>query len=138
MIRIKEQDLEPILAVDITPEQWLEEWRLDNNGMTSEAGHWYDRKTGEPRYTIIGKNGAERDTTLRDARKLDYVPSVTMIMRNAAAPGLLKYFLDQLGMAILTLPRIDGESDDDFLKRAETDAAEHAGIAREKGKEIHG
>ena len=42
----------------------------------SESGHWYDH-TGESKYTIVGKNGKERPTTLRDARKHCYVPSVT-------------------------------------------------------------
>lgn len=34
----------------------------------AEAGHWYS-KEGEPKYTIIGANGKERNTTLRDAKK---------------------------------------------------------------------
>ena len=45
----------------------------------SESGHWYD-KEGEPRYTIIGANGKERNTTLRDAKKKGYVPSVTSVL----------------------------------------------------------
>jgi len=52
------------------------------------AGHWYRRSDGSPQYTIVGKNGKERDTTLRDAREHNLVPSVTTIMRIAAAPGL--------------------------------------------------
>ena len=46
----------------------------------SESGHWYDA-TGAARYTITGKNGKERPTTLRDARELGLVPSVTSILR---------------------------------------------------------
>jgi len=34
----------------------------------NEGGHWYDAQ-GEARHTIVGKNGKERKTTLRDARK---------------------------------------------------------------------
>ena len=34
----------------------------------SEAGHWYDHE-GKPMYTIVGVNGKERNTTLRDAKK---------------------------------------------------------------------
>ena len=30
--------------------------------------HWYCAITGAPRYTSIGKNGKERNTTLRDAK----------------------------------------------------------------------
>lgn len=40
--------------------------------------HWYDR-TGKPVYTLIGANGKERDTTLRDAKKLKLLASVTTI-----------------------------------------------------------
>jgi len=45
----------------------------------SEAGHWYDSE-GAATYTIIGANGTERNTTLKDARKHGYVPSVTTII----------------------------------------------------------
>ena len=33
-----------------------------------ETGHWYD-KDGNSQYTIVGANGKERNTTLRDARE---------------------------------------------------------------------
>ena len=36
----------------------------------SESGHWYT-KEGEPMYTIVGANGVERNTTLRDAKSLE-------------------------------------------------------------------
>ena len=35
----------------------------------SESGHWYTQE-GEPMYTIIGANGKERNTTVRDAKKI--------------------------------------------------------------------
>ena len=53
----------------------------------SEAGHWYDSE-GAATYTIIGANGTERNTTLKDARKHGYVPSVTTIIGMAAKPSL--------------------------------------------------
>ena len=53
----------------------------------SEAGHWYTRD-GEPMYTIIGANGKERNTTLRDAKKEGFVPSVTTILGMVAKPSL--------------------------------------------------
>ncbi len=62
----------------------------------SAGGHWYDGLTGEPRYTIIGKNGKERNTTLRDARANGWYPSVTGIIRLAAAPGLEKWKRNQV------------------------------------------
>ena len=39
--------------------------------------HWYD-KEGNPRYEVSGKNG-KRPSTLRDARKFGWVPSVSTI-----------------------------------------------------------
>ena len=56
-------------------------------GYTSEAGHWYT-KDGVPAYTVIGKNGKERNTNLRDAREHSLVPSVTTIINVAAKHGL--------------------------------------------------
>jgi hypothetical protein len=48
----------------------------------TSGGHWYGLD-GTPRYTITGKNGKERNTTLRDARVMNLVPSVTTIIRCA-------------------------------------------------------
>ena len=42
----------------------------------AESTHWYD-KEGNPAYEVEAKKGGMRPTTLRDARVLDLVPSVT-------------------------------------------------------------
>lgn len=102
----------------------------------AESTHWYD-KEGRPRYTVIGKNGNERPTTLRDARQMGLYPSVTSIIRVAAAPGLENWKIDQALMAALTLPRLEGESLDDFMARAKKDAKEQGIKAAERGTEIH-
>jgi len=104
--------------------------------MIKESTHWYDCD-GNPRYTIIGKNGKERNTTLRDAREHGYVPSVTSVMGLAAKPGLENWKIDQALMAALTLPREEGESLDDFMKRAKADARQQGLEAAKKGTEIH-
>jgi hypothetical protein len=69
----------------------------------AESLHWYDRD-GKPAYTVKAKDGSDRPATLRDARKLNLVPSVTTIIRCAAAPGLELWKANQLMMAALTLP----------------------------------
>ena len=69
----------------------------------AESGHWY-KADGTPAYTVLAKSGAERPTTLRDARTLNLYPSVTTIIRLAAAPGLERWKLNQFGLALLTLP----------------------------------
>lgn len=105
--------------------------------IATQAGHWYARD-GSPKYTTIGLNGQERPTTLRDARKLGLLPSVTTIMREAAAPGLEKWRRDQLLMAALTLPRIEGEGLDAFAKRVQEDANAQGEKARQTGTDGHG
>ena len=102
----------------------------------SESQHWYTRE-GEPCYQIKGKNGEFRDTTLRDARKLGLVPSVTTISKCAASPGLQMWQQQQVLMAALTLPRYPGEKDDDYSRRIIHDSKEQARKAAEKGTAIH-
>jgi hypothetical protein len=101
----------------------------------TQAGHWY-ALNGEPRYTIKGANGRERNTTLADARKLQLVPSVTTIIRMAAAPALEKWKRDQVLLAALTLPRRDGEPEADWLRRVEQDSQEQGKQAAERGTAI--
>jgi hypothetical protein len=103
----------------------------------TQAGHWY-LPDGQPCYEILAKNGILRPTTLRDARKLLLRPSVTKIIKEAAAPGLERWKRQQLLMAALTLPRIEGESLEDFSKRVETDSEAQGKEARERGTQIHG
>ena len=43
-------------------------------------------------YTIIGKNGKERNTTLKDAKKLGLVPSVTEIIKTKASGYQLEIY----------------------------------------------
>lgn len=104
--------------------------------IASESGHWYTRE-GLPAYTIVGKNGKERPTTLREARTMDLVPSVTSITRLLAAPGLTNWIIEQNIMAALTLPRLEGESDADFLKRVREDGKAKATKAAERGTALH-
>ncbi len=103
----------------------------------SDAGHWYDRQ-GMPCYTIVGKNGKERNTTLRDARKELYVPSVTEVMKVLAKPGLDRWKLEQVKLAALTLPQIEGETLDQFSTRIDQDASAQMIEARDLGTSIHG
>ncbi len=105
----------------------------------SDAGHWYSR-TGDAAYTQPNKSkpGQSRPTTIRDARKLDLVPSVTTILNIYPKPALVRWLLEQVKLAALTLPKIEGETLDGFSKRIDYDANEQAKKARELGTEIHG
>jgi hypothetical protein len=103
---------------------------------TAEKGHFYT-SDGKPAYTIIGKNGKERNTTLKDARKMGLLPSVTMIIKESAKPGLENWKLDQMLMAALTLTRIDTETDKEYINRIKTDSKSQAIKAAERGNQIH-
>jgi hypothetical protein len=102
----------------------------------SESQHWYTRD-GVPRYTVIGKNGKERNTTLRDARTESLVPSVTTILNVAAKPALTAWLMNQVLMAALTLPKLTEESDDDYCKRVMQDSKEQGKAAANEGTDIH-
>lgn len=102
----------------------------------AESLHWYDRK-GSPAYTVKAKAGHDRPTTLADARKLGLCPSVTTIIRCAAAPSLEVWKQRQVLLAALTLPREEGEGDDAYCARIMQDSQEQARAAAAKGTAIH-
>jgi hypothetical protein len=110
---------------------------LTGNDFASQAGHWY-APTGEPAYTVIGANGKERPTTIRDARKLGLLPSVTTICQLEAKPALTNWKIQQALLSAMTLPRVEGESDDSFMARALNDSKQQAIKAAERGTLIHG
>ena len=98
--------------------------------------HWYD-KEGNPAYTIIGVNGKERATTLRDAKKHGYVPSVTTILGLLHKPGLETWKLQNMLLAALTLPREDGESETDWIERVMQDSKATGKEAMDRGSRMH-
>ena len=102
----------------------------------SEGGHWYDRK-GNSAYSIIGKNGQLRPTTLRDARTLNLCPSVTTIIGVAAKPGLDTWKQQQVLLSALTLPRETGEPEQSWLERVMMDAKQSSRVAADRGTSIH-
>jgi hypothetical protein len=72
--------------------------------------------------SVPAASGELRPTTLRDARKLGLVPSVTNILGVIAKPELMAWMQEQAVMAALTLPRIAGETEDSFAKRVVADS----------------
>ena len=103
----------------------------------SESSHWYT-KTGESAYQVEAKNGEMRATTLRDARKLDLVPSVTTILGVAAKPALNTWLQTQVLLSALTLPREPNEPEKDWLERVMADSKVQGKQAAERGTAIHG
>ena len=104
----------------------------------AESTHWYD-KNGNPAYEVpyADPKKGMRAATLRDARKLDLWPGFTTVNKMLAAPGLERWKQNQIFMAALTLPTIEGETAKEFEARIWEDANEHSRQARERGTAIH-
>ncbi len=98
--------------------------------------HWY-QPNGQPFYSIIGANGNQRAVTIRDARKIGAVPSVTTVLSLLAKPALETWKVKQGILAALTLPRIDNEPEDAYLSRILSDGGQQAKAAAEEGTRIH-
>lgn len=91
------------------------------------SSHWYDGD-GEPHH----------EAGLKDARDQGLFPSVTSIMKDVLAkPALITWMKNQAVFSALTLPRIPGESDNDFASRAAEDSNKQSSEAAEFGTRIH-
>jgi len=104
---------------------------------SAESVHWYKAEDGAPQYTVKAKDGSDRPTTLRDARKMNLVPSVTTVLKIAAKPGLEVWKQEQMLLAALTLPRKPEETEKDFIARIVADSKETGKQAAELGTRIH-
>jgi len=102
----------------------------------SESNHWYTRD-GVPQYTVEAKKGGQRATTLRDARTMNLVPSVTTVLNVAAKPALLAWMQQQVLYAALTLPRRPDEPEKEYIDRIINDSKEQGRSAADAGTDIH-
>ena len=107
--------------------------------IAKESGHYYEQD-GSPAYKVpyADKSKGMRNTTLRDARKLSLVPSVTTILKVLPKPGLDNWKQEPMFYAALTLTRQDEGTDEQFYGRVVHDSREQARKAAEKGIAIHG
>jgi hypothetical protein len=80
-----------------------------------------------------------RATTLRDARKFEWVPSVSTIWKDAvASPGLTRYYQDQLFYVMLdAMNYVQDFEGPDFKKKMFALSKEHAIKSAERGTHIH-
>lgn len=104
-----------------------------------ESGHYY-WPDGRPCYTVPNKSkpGTERNTMVKDCRKLGLAVGTTTVIRMAAAPQLERWKRNQVLLSALTLPRIDDESETDWLARVEQDWQQQGRAAADRGTAIHG
>jgi hypothetical protein len=109
---------------------------LSANKFKSESGHWYTQE-GDPMYTVIGANGKERNTTLRDAKKDKLVPSVTTVLGMIAKPSLENWKINQALNSAMTLEKDVLESVEEFAYRCKIDSKKIGQEAAKKGTEIH-
>lgn len=98
--------------------------------------HWYSRD-GVPAYTMLKKDGGERSTTLRDARKHGLLPSVTTIFNIMAKPGLDRWKLTKAVEASMIVDRDQGEPEDRFIERVIERSREEVTEAADLGTKIH-
>lgn len=102
------------------------------------ASHWY-QSDGATKYTVPRSDGkGERDTNMRDARKLSLKPSVTTIIGMADKPGLVQYKLEQMVLACKDWP-FEVENDDFSTWRTEVFrlSEQFAKESATRGNEIH-
>jgi len=88
-------------------------------------------------YTVEAAKGGQRPTTLRDARKLNLVPSVTTILNVASKPALIQWMQRQVLLAALTLPRRPEEPEEEWVSRIVEDSKEQGRAAADVGTDIH-
>lgn len=101
------------------------------------SSHWYTRD-GIPAYTIKKSKGdGERNTTLRDARKYNLLPSVTTLFGIMSKPGLDRWKLGKAIEATLQTSRDEGEPDDRYYARVLERSFEETTDAAELGTKIH-
>ncbi len=99
--------------------------------------HLYD-KQGQPMYEVPYANPKKgmRATTLRDARKQGWIPSVTTVIGILDKPGLNFWKQTKVLESALSLKQ-GKESDDVFMARIRQAAKEKSTKAAEEGTRIH-
>jgi len=107
----------------------------------SQSAHWYlctESGAFRPCHEVPRKDGSGmRATTLADARKLGLLYSVTKVCDVVRRPALESWRIEQGILAALTLPRRDGETDDQFAHRVLADADQQSKTARDFGSLLH-
>ena len=103
----------------------------------SQSSHWY-KTDGTPCHRLPrSRGGGLRPTTLRDARRLQLLPSVTSILGIFAKPQLDQWKMRQVALASMRLERTRGESDDYLADRIIDEAFAQVEQAADLGSRIH-
>lgn len=94
---------------------------------------------GDPLYEVpyADPKKGMRKATLRDARKVGGVPSVTEVLNILDKSGLNRWKETQILNSALTLPRGKNDTDDVYMAKIRQDAKELSTLARDEGTRIH-
>jgi hypothetical protein len=103
----------------------------------TDSSHWYD-KDGKPCHTQPTKEGNDvRPTTIRDARKLGLIPSVTNVLNVISKDALTTWKVNQAIMASLKHGINEGEAEENYCKRIAAISTEQVFEAADRGRAIH-
>lgn len=106
----------------------------------TDSAHWYT-KDGKSHHEVMRADGSGmRPTTLRDARKLSLLPSVSGILKVLHKQALVEWLINQACLSVLTAPKLANEELDAFVTRVlktERQQDQEAQKARDLGTEIH-
>lgn len=111
---------------------------IEPNRIASESCHYYNR-TGKPVYEVPNASkGGMRPTTVRDAKKLDLLPSVSTVMGVIAKPAINGWVKEQVARAAVNVFWGEGETADEWVAHVLQAAETNMTQARDLGTEIHG
>jgi hypothetical protein len=101
-----------------------------------DSSHWY-KADGTPLHHIKDAKGDDRPTTLRDAKKLMLIPSVTNILGVLSKEALTTWKINQAIIACLANPKQADEPDDAYCRRIQSTSMEQVFDAADLGSAIH-
>lgn len=110
------------------------------NVKAPENGHWYT-VDGQPCYEVAKADGKGMTaTTLRHAKKMNLLPSVTTVLRCLDKPALTMWKIEQAVLAVMTTPRLPAEAVDAFIQRVlavDKEQDKERDAAAQLGTDIH-
>ena len=113
---------------------------ITNARPKEERGSHFYTRDGQACYEVPKVKGGMRKTHVGDCRKMGLLPSPTTILSLLRKPQLEEWKMEQAALAVLTSPRKEGESLDDFVYRVLHVDQEHnqeRDAAADQGTAIH-
>ena len=102
----------------------------------NDGQHWYDAD-GKPRHTYINKKGGVSKTTIREAKKFNWYPSVTTILGALDKPQLKQWAHRQITDWCYASRPGEEQSADDYFAKAIEGAFQQVQDAADAGTLIH-